>query len=88
MRKKKIKAGNEPDESNGILKGGKEMKNQELVVLNELKNRDLTVREIVTSLWINSPTKIISNLRKQGHNIKDIGKKFSIYHLSEINNLK
>lgn len=53
-------------------------------VLEELGKRDLSVREILTEMWINSPTKVISDLRKEGNNIIDAapkGSRFPIYHL-------
>ena len=54
---------------------------QEEKLLDALKTRDLSVREIFTRLYINSPTKIISNLRKN-HTIEEVGEKnYSVYHL-------
>ena len=59
----------------------KDTRTQEEKLLDALKTRDLSVREIFTRLYINSPTKIISNLRKN-HTIEEVGEKnYSVYHL-------
>lgn len=51
-------------------------------LLSELMVRDLSVRDIMFDLWINSPTKIVSELRRKGHKIVDVGtKKHSVYRL-------
>lgn len=58
---------------------------QEQKVLNALRISDLGVREIMVELWINSPTKVISRLRRR-HDIINVGKgKFAVYHLVESN---
>jgi hypothetical protein len=48
-----------------------EKKKQKEVLLEALKTRDMNVRQIMMELWINSPTKIISELVKDGCNIID-----------------
>lgn len=47
-------------------------KTQKQRVLERLqKGERLSVRKIHTEMWINSPTKVISDLRKDGHEIHD-----------------
>lgn len=47
-------------------------KTQKQRVLERLqKGERLTVRQIINEMWINSPTKVISDLRKAGHEIHD-----------------
>lgn len=46
----------------------------------------LTVRQITMEMWINSPTKVISDLRAESHQIKDYEVKtadsfYKVYYL-------
>lgn len=60
-----------------------------LIDIFKSNNRTLTVREIF-DYGYNSPTKVISNLRKEGYHIKDrwlvnyeSGTKFKVYTLED-----
>lgn len=65
-------------------------KTQKQRVLERLQNGErLSVRKIHTEMWINSPTKVLSNLRKDGHEIRKCrietmaGSHFYIYFMGE-----
>lgn len=55
-----------------IVSGKSEqVKTQKQRVLERLQNGErLTVRKIHVDMWINSPTKVLSDLRKDGHEIR------------------
>lgn len=65
-------------------------KTQHEKVLERLKNGEhLSVRKIQQKLWINSPTKVISDLRAKGYKIDDYyiktGKtRYKVYYMEEL----
>lgn len=68
----------------------KASKTQKERVLERLQNGErLSVRKIHTEMWINSPTKVLSDLRKDGHEIRKCrietmaGSHFYIYFMGE-----
>lgn len=69
----------------------KASKTQKQRVLERLQNGErLSVRKIHTEMWINSPTKVISDLRKDGHHInrcrvETLNSHFYIYFMGEWN---
>ena len=67
------------------IKGAEIMITQQEKVLNVLKVKDTSVRELLVEHWINSPTKILSELRRAGHKITDYrdskNKRIQYYHL-------
>lgn len=60
------------------------------IILNILKQRDISIRELITTYWIQTPQEYIRQLRSEGHNIQSVkkqtqsGKQFIEYHL-EVN---
>lgn len=68
-------------------------KTQKERVLERLQNGEpLSVRKIHVEMWINSPTKVLSDLCKDGHEIKHervdtLNSYFNIYYMGDWNPL-
>lgn len=66
-------------------------KTQKERVLERLQNGEpLSVRKIHVEMWIDSPTKVLSDLCKDGHEIKNkrvdtLNSYFNIYYMGEWN---
>lgn len=67
----------------------KASKTQKERVLERLQNGEcLSVRQIINEMWINSPTKVVSDLCKDGYDIKKRKVKtnhshYIVYHMGE-----
>lgn len=61
------------------------MKNKERI-LEYLREKDASPRELTVELWIQTPQEYIRQLKQEGHNILTLpveGQKYSRYHLVE-----